>query len=445
VKIGLASATCVALALPAFVVATSTTAHADGETCDGKPATIVIAEPPSSSTPVTGTDGDDVIVVTYPGPVTFLVEGGPGEDTICGGGSTIVYGGNGNDDLWSGAVPSGKALDDFMRGGNGNDVLHGDQAGEYLSGDDGDDTIYGNGGNDVIYGDNGDIQTVPASADDTIDAGTGADTVVDDWGDDILVGGPGRDALVLGDGPVVPYDDCFWSGDIAATLDARAGTVSGLGDDTFSGFRVYQAGSFRNTMLGSDGSDWFETGVCASSATIEGRGGDDHIFEYAGTGSVTGGSGDDRILVAASDPVHAGRGADRVEVNQTQSDAPVGVELEGGPGRDRLVEASGRFDRIDLRHGLAVNGIWRVTVQAFEDAIALRPQRGAETRSFVLVGTSGRNLLRVARAAPETSPPAIIRGLGGNDTLLGRHCDTADGGPGRDLCRAGHEISCARS
>jgi Ca2+-binding RTX toxin-like protein len=423
---------------PAFVWTTSTTAHAAGETRDGKPATMVVADaPPTPSTPVMGTVGDDVIVVTYADYV--IVDGGAGNDTICGGPITSVQGGDGNDDLWAGAPTSGT---DTLDGDDGDDVLHGDAARDYLHGGNGDDTIYGGGGNDIITG--GLVGAEPATPDDdTIDAGPGNDSVGDDWGNDTLVGGPGRDTLVLGDGATFPYDDCPPTDMyITATLDARAGTVTGIGDDTISGFRVYLAGRGDNTLLGSDGSDWLEAGSCAT-ATIDGRGGNDHIFQGA-LGSVSGGSGDDHIWIDAVDPVRAGPGNDRVEVHSRAVNLIRGAQLYGGSGRDRLVDKSGRLDRIDLRHGLSVDGGVRVPAQSFENAMERHPHAGSAGGPFVLIGTSGRNLLQVT-ASTTSSPPAIIRGLAGNDTLLGRHRDTAYGGTGRDLCRAGHELSCERS
>ncbi len=81
-------------ALVAAVVAAGLSAvgpaqAADGETCQGKPATIVQAEGT-----VEGTDGDDVIV----GGSTTKVRAGGGADTVCVAGG-LVDGGSGSDSV----------------------------------------------------------------------------------------------------------------------------------------------------------------------------------------------------------------------------------------------------------------------------------------------------------------------------------------------------------
>ena len=78
-------------------------ALADGETCDGKPATMVVSSAPDTGSnfpDVDGTSGDDVIVVTTPD--GLRVNGLDGDDTICGAAMTWMSGGAGNDELWDG-------------------------------------------------------------------------------------------------------------------------------------------------------------------------------------------------------------------------------------------------------------------------------------------------------------------------------------------------------
>ena len=75
------------------------------------------------------------------------------------------------------------------KGGQGNDVLHGDQ---------GDDLIKGGQGADKLAG---------GSGDDTLKGGQGNDVLHGQSGDDVLVGGQGADVLKGGDGDDVLIGD----------------------------------------------------------------------------------------------------------------------------------------------------------------------------------------------------------------------------------------------
>jgi Ca2+-binding RTX toxin-like protein len=68
---------------------------------------------------------------------------------------------------------------DFIRGGQGNDLLFGNRGEDTILGSEGDDTIYGGKDNDLIAGETGD------------------DFIVGDLGNDTLVGGEGSDRFLL--------------------------------------------------------------------------------------------------------------------------------------------------------------------------------------------------------------------------------------------------------
>jgi lipoprotein-anchoring transpeptidase ErfK/SrfK len=92
----------------------------------------------STTNPITGTAGPDVILGTAGDDTIY---GAEGDDIICSGdGNDTVYGGPGNDSIY---------------GGTGNDTLYGDDGDDLLVGESGDDTIYGGAGNDVIDGGSG--------------------------------------------------------------------------------------------------------------------------------------------------------------------------------------------------------------------------------------------------------------------------------------------------
>jgi Ca2+-binding RTX toxin-like protein len=433
---GISRAAAFALVLPWLVVANAAAARAAGETCDGKPATMVISEEPTGPV-VMGTDGDDVIVVTYDGYVGVV--GGAGNDTICGNDKTWnIYGGEGTDDLWAG--PHDTDVYPRLHGGPGDDVLHGNLGGTTLSGEDGNDTIVGRAGPDRISGGGGD---------DTLDGGGGNDFITDDAGNDTLDGGPGNDELAMGEEQGIPDGDLSPGPcpryDVHLVVDVGAGTVSGLGDDTFQGFESYSTGWYDTTLLGSDGPDHLSTGFCGHTV-IDSGGGDDHILAYADQGgSVSGGAGDDHIVLGSVQVVHAGLGDDTVVLSVIQDTYPtswIGSHVDGSHGRD-LLKAS-YVNEIDLRgrvtadydtHGL---GTFTATITDFEDATLRYPDGidGNDPSEPEVIGTSGPNTLRASAPESGVSSAAVLKGLAGNDRLLGGPQDKARGGVGYDICRA---------
>jgi Ca2+-binding RTX toxin-like protein len=119
-----------------------------------------------------------------------FVDGEAGDDTIVGGNSLLVAGGDGNDTLTS---SNGTA-----QGGKGNDVIRGTAGAEDLRGDDGNDTIYGGAGNDHILGGKGN---------DVLYGNAGVDYIWGNSGNDKLYGGAGTDVLSGGAGTNVVRQD----------------------------------------------------------------------------------------------------------------------------------------------------------------------------------------------------------------------------------------------
>jgi Ca2+-binding RTX toxin-like protein len=428
------------------VVATAP-ARADGETCDGKAATLVVSAPPSNGH-VLGTEGNDVIVVPIGG--RLFIDGLGGDDTICGGPGTIaINGGDGNDDLWDtydGPLGSGLA---GLDGGAGDDQLHGDAAPEDLQGGPGDDTLAGGGGDDTLAGDREDNTpfSKPSYRDhDVVEGGPGDDILIDDWGSDTLAGGRGSDQLLLGRlTDDVNETGCGLAGYQAApTLSVADRTVTGFGRDTFTGMESYAGGTQESTLIGSSGPDDLRSGTCGL-AHLEGRGGADRLLGNAEFGGrLDGGDGADHIDVDAPFDVHGGRGPDHIFLGafgQGQKVRP--HSLHGGPGSDWMVDLIQSTD-VDLRRGVRL-GRLVLRIHGIENAhLFLYPSRFSTIRQGTLTGTSGPNVLIGPQRGPGGSRTfhEILRGLGGNDRLVaGRH-DTAYGGPGRDACRAQTRVAC---
>lgn len=418
-----------ALTLPlGLLVAVGTPAHAAGETCDGKVATLVVA--PSTQThvtePVTGTPGDDVIVGTE------------GDDTIDGAG--------GND------VICGLAGADTLVGGDGNDRLFGGADDEYEP----DEGYYG----DLL---------VPGAGDDHVDLGTGEQSIWF-WESDLEV-----DQVSYADSPA------------GVTVDLTAGTAVGHGTDTIvtgsTGRPIGVIGSAHDdTLLGSVGRDVVEAGA-GDDTVVTGDGPD--VVSPDSPGRTSSGwrlnddtpepasqPGDDVVSTGAgSDGVWVRRGADVVrggaDVDRLTSDSPEsGTRLLGGEGKDRLrgeghsvlLGQSGN-DELDGavvagspatwdggagRDSLTLTVTGRPGLDLVRIDVPARRVLGDGARLGSLVGIEkfgsygriGRAVFvggRVGERFGSSARRVHAFGGGGNDWLEGsRWADLLDGGPGRD-------------
>lgn len=446
------AATLLALPLTTFAPATS---YAAGETCDGKPATIVISSEPDAAE--FGTAGDDVVVVTTSDVFTF--DGLGGNDTICGGpGTNTIYGDTGNDAIFLDAVTPyaaadggpgddtivGSPLTDFIVGGPGDDTLTGGAGDDEVFGGSGDDHVSGSAGNDEVSG--GFSQNLLADifpqeeeeatpGIDVVDGGPGDDVVHDGASDDTLVGGAGSDELALGD----DYDDpeaCGAAGNYKPVLSVADHSVKGLGTDTFRGFESFHGGPYREVFMGSKGPDHFEDSYCGRTRmfgehgddtlvshscraqVIAGPGADTVIFDKDGTGVYQGDQGDDQMVMTESDGYVCGSRH----------------RVRGGPGSDWLVVSaiiSNGLQRVDLHRGIAGQpGYLQSHLRDIENVRQLDdPRFGAGP--LRIVGTDGPNILVGGNG------PTLIFGRGGDDVLRGGHGrDTIYGGTGHDSCRA---------
>lgn len=153
-----------ALALVGALVATAPNVSAEGAlTCGGQEVTILVEE---SGILTVGTDGDDVIFGSL-GP--DAINGGAGNDTICGhSGDDILIGGPGDDRI------EGGNDNDIVQGGAGNDTLFGGNGDDVLRGAQGDDIVLGEAGNDELEGGGGDNTLWPGPGEDSVTDGARA-------------------------------------------------------------------------------------------------------------------------------------------------------------------------------------------------------------------------------------------------------------------------------
>ena len=182
-----------------------------------------------SPTVLAGGTGDDVLR-GRPGNNVFIGDGDSQTSADPGGGNDVMDGGPGGDTVMyagrtapvrvdlTGALQSGSAGEgdrltgiESASGGQGADVLLGDDGPNNLRGGPGDDTLDGRGGNDGL------------------DGGLGSDTLFGRAGNDALVGDQVGDALYGG-----PGDDTLWNPVGASLLFARVVHCGGGRDVVFA-------------------------------------------------------------------------------------------------------------------------------------------------------------------------------------------------------------------
>jgi Ca2+-binding RTX toxin-like protein len=164
---------------------------------------------------IVGTNKTETINIGTTTVGTDMIFGGNGDDTInSGAGNDLICGGNGG-----GAVNGGLG-DDTIDGGNGNDTLRGG---------DGNDLIFGGGGNDTLEGGNNN---------DILDGGAGTDILRGENGDDTLTGGSGPDSFNGGAGNDTATDFNLGQGD---TKDISVEIASLFGPNDWGGVLAYLA------------------------------------------------------------------------------------------------------------------------------------------------------------------------------------------------------------
>jgi Ca2+-binding RTX toxin-like protein len=278
------------LAVAAAALATPSAQAVDGETCQGKPATIVAAP---GDRFVDGTAGDDIIVVQT-GPV--FVWAGSGNDTICVSGPlgssrsrkyTKVNGEEGEDSL-------------EVRGSNEADVLLYEQVESA-------DLRLG-GGDDVL----------------------GVTLYEVAPGNGVFEGGQGSDLLDV-------YSDWPMTVDLA---DERITFDGADGSYRLRGFADVEADASRLVLSGDGRPNHLEGEAC--DLTIGGGGGADELRAFHSPGDdcrvlLRGAKGDDHLVgTSGNDKLLGGPGDDYL-VGAVGNDV-----LMGGPGRDRANGKPGR-------------------------------------------------------------------------------------------------------
>ena len=203
-------------------------------------------------------------------PITVLIAGNDGADTITtGGGVDAINAEEGGDRINAGNGGTATS-EQSVNGGTGADTLTGGSGVDRLIGGDGDDLVNGSGGDDVVFGNDGDDEASGGAGNDHVRGGLDNDTLRGDAGNDQLEGSEGVDLLYGSTGD----DD----------LDGDAGSdylSGGDGADILLGF----AGVDR--LYGNDGHDYLDGND--GNDTLDGGYGRDVLRGNAGEDTLDGG------------------------------------------------------------------------------------------------------------------------------------------------------------
>lgn len=211
-------------------------------------------------------------------------------------------------------------------GGEGNDILFGNEAANFILGKGGDDLILGGGGRDVLRG------------------GDGLDEIVGGEGGDVMSGGAGADLFVLdGEGGRDKVLDFALGEDV---VDLSAWGVGAHSELTFVQHRadsvVVRAGS--NAVVLQSTSE-----IAANSI-----GADSFIFDEITDLVLLGTEGRDRLVGGAGDDLLNGFGSRDIYI--------------GGEGADEFVLGFDTSDKVlDFEDGIDILNVFEWNVAGFEE------------------------------------------------------------------------------
>ncbi len=387
---------------------------------------------------------DDVIIADDSVDLSFLLNGGEGNDLLSVGLlASTMYGGAGNDDL------SGSEEADVIYGGDDNDILDGGAGADSLFGGDGQDQVsYANSSVGVTFtpididgqpgfqgvgGDaDGDVLSsievlIGSDLDDRftgnqnaaniIEGGRGDDTIDGGLQDDLLIGGRGGDTIRGGAGSdQTSY--IFSLGGVFVDLNSGLAFGGEATGDVLDSIESVQ-GTFYSDVLVTSG----------NGGALQASNGDDELRSMGGSVSLFGGLGDD-IVYADGDAF--------------------GDVLDGGgfynvrPGRDLL---SYRFSNnpveVDLSAGMAT--ALNIPFASSDSIVGTEIVDAAPGEFGEVIGAaSGYSSFEDLQGS--TGDDSLtgddrgnsIDGLSGNDVIYGGGgADTIDGGSGADALFGG--------
>ncbi|TCR67681.1 calcium-binding protein [Bosea sp. BK604] len=296
--------------------------------------------------------GNDTVTLEEGSNVYGKILLGTGDDVLTAvDGDLDIDAGAGNDTVTTGSG------DDLVKGGAGDDVIDGGEGDDALQGGDDNDRLIGRAGDDILIG---------------------------DAGNDVLVGGEDNDTLIGGAGT----DTADYSDDTAGvTVDLQSGIATGdeAGRDTLNGIE-----------------------------NVIGGMGDDVLIGDAQVNTLTGGEGNDRIVVGAGDTANGGEGDDTIEVSTGGTTA---VNADGGEGDDTiklLGTGTGSLGAVaHVENLLVASGNW--TVAATGDYETITVKNGAAITSGIIVDNDDHVSIE---AGGKLTAATAVTWQGGGDAII---------------------------
>ncbi len=421
---------------------------------------------------LSGGNGTDTVVQTVNAnqALTNTSLTGTGTDTLSSIEIAILTGGAGNNTL-NASTYAGIAM---LYGLDGNDTLTGGSGNDTLDGGNGNDTLNGNAGNDTLTGGAGTDSLTGGTGNDTYlfdsDTALGTDTITEAAAggiDTLDFTGSSNDVNVnLNTSGTQVVNANLTLNIAAASVGQIENLTGGAGNDTLTGNAlnntlsggggndVLTGNAGNDTLNGGDGNDTINTNGGADG--VDGGTGDD-IINFSGNGdgtSATGGTGSNIFRFLAGVVGHyllTSQGTDTLDFSNygtsialdlnSSADQNVGGglflqltnfftnvigtafddmisgnnldnDLQGGAGNDTLVQT---VDADQVLTDTTLSGQGNDTHSGFEQA--------------VITGGASSNSLD----ASTNSNPAVLNGMGGDDTLTGSLAgDTLNGGAGND-------------
>ncbi|ODS56469.1 MAG: hypothetical protein ABS36_08795 [Acidobacteria bacterium SCN 69-37] len=288
----------------------------------------------SAANTLSGGDGDDVLVGAAG---SDTLDGGDGADTIdyraaasavtvnLSTSSTSTDGDGSSDTLVAIENVIGSAGADSITGDSGDNVIEGAAGNDTLVGGLGTDTLSyahassavtvnlattsaqntAGAGTDTVSG----FENLTGSAyNDTLTGDTGGNVIDGGGGNDVIKGSTGNDTLIGGNGT----DTVTFAGASAVTVSLAAGTATGDGTDTLTGFENVTGSSNNDTITGDAGAN-----------TLDGGSGNDTLVGGAGNDTLTGGANWDTVDYSAA-------------VSGVTVDLSAGTASDGSGGTDTL-------------------------------------------------------------------------------------------------------------
>jgi Ca2+-binding RTX toxin-like protein len=312
-----------------------------------------------------------------------------------------------------------------INGTSGDDVLTGAAENDVIQGLDGNDVLHGAGGGDQIDG---------GAGNDLLDGGTG-----DDW---LVVGGGGTKTVIGGAGIDTLSFDGATSGVVYHTDNADFQNTYGDEFDAAAGVERYFGSRFNDQLIGGAGADNLSGGL--GTDILSGGAGDDTLnsgydivissrpsptYGDSGFNQLLGGDGDDTLLGGATDLLDGGAGDDIITAaspagagfGSTTQTGP--VTITGGTGDDTIlvrgyhaiIDAGSGTDTITLGYkdySFTVYGNAQITTGAGADIINFAAG-SADILDFTLTGAE-QDVMKFS----ENPFATLILGQDGADAVL---------------------------